>query len=475
MGPGDHGASLPSAGVVVRSSQIEKMRDPLSAEWNVAPGPTPGAEQTADELLYQIDLSLLNEIFDNFLAVVGLPVAVIDLQGKVLASSKWQRLCMDFHRVNPGTLTRCLASDTDLSRQMQEGKDFAIYRCKNGLTDTATRIVVEGRHVANLFIGQFMLAPPDAGYFRAQQEEFGFDAKAYTEALSEIPIVAEDRLPALLRLMGGMAQQIARQSVANIRVRKAYAVVEQQVVERTRELADLNIELQQFAYVASHDMREPLRMISSYLALLKRRLGNDLDQDCRDFLGFAKDGAQRLDRMILSLLDYSRIGRDSQPKGQVALGEALDEAIANLGVAIETAQARIAIPAPLPVVPGNRDELVRLLQNLIANSVKYRSPDRLPVVTISARREDSFWQLSIADNGVGIAPENRDRIFGIFQRLHGVDVEGSGIGLAIVKKIVQHHGGHIWVEGEPGVGSTFHFTLPDVSPSAGKGPLEASR
>jgi len=448
---------LSSAGLTVRSSRIDQMRDPLGAEWNRALG---SAEQSADDLLAEVDLGLLNEIFDNFLAVVGLPIAVIDLKGKVLASSKWQRLCMEFHRVNPGTLSRCIESDVDLSRRMQEGKDFAIYQCRNGLTDTATRIVVEGRHVANLFIGQFMLAPPDAEYFRAQQEGFGFDAKAYAEALNEVPIIAADRLPALLRLMGGMAQQIARQSVANLRVSKAYTVVESQVAERTQELAALNVELRQFAYAASHDMREPLRMISAYLALLERRLGDGLNQDCREFLNFAKDGAQRLDTMILALLDYSRIGRGSEAKMRIPLGEVLDEAVANLGIAIGMAQASIDVVGPLPEVTGHWTELVRLLQNLIANAVKYRASDRKPVVTVTARRDGSTWEIAVADNGVGIPTDQTESIFGIFQRLHGVEVEGCGIGLASCKKIVEYHGGRIWVESETGKGSTFFFTLP---------------
>lgn len=237
-----------------------------------------------------------------------------------------------------------------------------------------------------------------------------------------------------------------------------YDITEQKKAEHM--LAAVNVELQQFAYLASHDMREPLRMISSYLALLERHLGSDLDGDSRDFLAFAKDGAQRLDRMILGLLDYSRIGRDAQPKAPVPLGEVVDEAVANLGVAIETAQARVAVPVPLPAVLGSRNELVRLLQNVIGNAVKYGAPDRTPLVTVTASRADSTWVVSVADNGVGIAADDRERIFGIFQRLHGADVEGCGIGLASCKKIVEHHGGRIWVESEPGRGSTFFFTLP---------------
>ncbi|MGE5505713.1 MAG: ABC transporter substrate binding protein [Actinomycetota bacterium] len=225
-------------------------------------------------------------------------------------------------------------------------------------------------------------------------------------------------------------------------------------------VAERTAELQQFAYVASHDMREPLRMISSYLGLLEKRIGATLDTDGREFLAFAKDGAVRLDNMILALLDYSRLGRGSEPMRSVALGSALATAVANLGIAIEETGARIDVAGELPEIMGDRSELVRLFQNLLGNAVKYRDPGRVPTVTVSARPDGATWVLSVADNGVGIPADQTERIFGIFQRLHGVDVEGCGIGLASCRRIVEHHGGHIWVESEEGKGSTFLFTLP---------------
>jgi PAS domain S-box-containing protein len=185
-----------------------------------------------------MDFSPLNEVLENFLEVIHLPIAVIDLEGRVLASSRWQRLCMEFHRAHPVTQERCVKSDTVLSREMRSGSDWAIYRCANGLTDCATPIVVEGTHIANLFTGQFLLAAPDMDYFRKLQTTCGFDERSYFEALSEIPIVAEERIPAILRLLRGLAQQIARQSLAEKKARSAYQEVERLVAERTRELRE---------------------------------------------------------------------------------------------------------------------------------------------------------------------------------------------------------------------------------------------
>lgn len=229
----------------VRNPQLDQMQDPLHTSWNnelIARETLPDSEIN---LAHLIDFSQLNEVFANYLEVIGLPVAIIDFSGHVLASSNWQRLCMEFHRINQGTLTRCLESDTTLSRQMQEGKDYAIYRCRNGLTDCAAPIVIEGQHIANLFIGQFLLAQPDRKEFEAQCAEFGFDRDAYFQALSEVPIVEERKIPHILKMLVGFANQIAKQSLAEHRARVAYESVEKQVVERTQQLLEKELKYRQ--------------------------------------------------------------------------------------------------------------------------------------------------------------------------------------------------------------------------------------
>ncbi len=234
--------------------------------------------------------------------------------------------------------------------------------------------------------------------------------------------------------------------------------------ERLKKLvADLdmsNRELEQFAYVASHDLREPLRMISSYISLLDRRYGASFDAEAAEFIAFARDGALRMDRMVLDLLDFSRVGRIGDPFAPVQLAEIVETAIGNLALMVKETSAIITV-AELPVVTGSRSELVRLVQNLISNALKYRHPDRTPKVAISAEAGDGEWIVAVADNGIGIASEFFERIFAIFQRLHTHDkYEGTGIGLAICRKIVQHHNGRIWVSSLPDKGSTFFFTLP---------------
>ncbi len=225
------------------------------------------------------------------------------------------------------------------------------------------------------------------------------------------------------------------------------------------ELARSNTDLEQFAYVASHDLQEPLRMISSYTQLLARRYKDKLDSDANEFIGFAVDGAVRLQALINSLLTYSRVGRKGNPFAEVDCHKVIAEAIVNLKAAVEESGALIGTD-DLPVIRGDEMQLVQLFQNLIGNSIKFRS-DENPQIKISARREDSQWVFSVADNGIGIDPRYRDRVFVIFQRLHPRDkYEGTGMGLAISKKIVERHGGKIWFESVPGSGTTFYFTIP---------------
>lgn len=226
-----------------RQPALEQMSDPLQASWNQSAM----AAGHAHELAELIDFSQLNVLFQHFLEVVGLPVCIIDLAGNVLASSDWQRVCMEFHRQHPQTLQRCRESDQILSQRMAQGASYAIYRCQNGLTDCAAPIIIEGRHVANLFSGQFLLEQPGVDDFLTQQEASGFDREAYFKALAEVPIVAESRIPSILQLLTGFAHQIVQLSLAERRVQQAYADVERQVKERTEEVQRSHVLLQKLS------------------------------------------------------------------------------------------------------------------------------------------------------------------------------------------------------------------------------------
>jgi PAS domain S-box-containing protein len=231
------------------------------------------------------------------------------------------------------------------------------------------------------------------------------------------------------------------------------------LTSRAQELARSNAELEQFVYVASHDLQEPLRMVASYTELLARRYKEQLDSDADEFIAYAVDGANRMKRLIDDLLSYSRVGTRGKLPQPTNSESAFRHAVANLSLAIEEKKA-VVTSGDLPLVLADESQLIQLFQNLIANAIKFQSAD-LPTVHVSAEAQDHEWIFEVRDNGIGIDPEYFDRIFLIFQRLHKKDeYPGTGIGLAVCKRIVERHGGRIWVESSPGNGSAFYFTFP---------------
>jgi len=262
-----------------------------------------------------------------------------------------------------------------------------------------------------------------------------------------------------------------------------FIAAERDVTERKRmqeklqkaleELKRSNTELQQFAYVASHDLQEPLRMVTSYLTLLARRYKGKLEQDADEFIEYAVDGAERMQGLIEALLLYSRVNTRGRPPEPTDCEEVLKQTLNNLQVAVEEKGAAVTHD-PLPGITADGIQMVQLFQNLIGNAIKFQEEGRQPQVHISAEDAGDDWLFSFRDNGIGIDPQSSERIFTIFQRLHARGTyPGTGIGLSVCKRIVERHGGRIWVESEPGKGATFKFTLPKTPPVREQEPAPA--
>ena len=267
----------------------------------------------------------------------------------------------------------------------------------------------------------------------------------------------------LARINTHLALQAMRQQLLtqNLQLQQEIAVrqnAEAVLALRSQELVRSNAELEQMAYVASHDLQEPLRMVTSYLQLLEQRYGGRLDNDAHEFIEFAVDGAKRMQALIDDLLTYSRLGTKARPLQSTDCTALMGTVLRSLRMASEECGAQIRVGA-LPMVMGDAAQLTQLFQNLIANAIKFRGSDP-PLIDIRAEREEGFWRFEVQDNGIGIASEYFDRIFVMFQRLHSRRTyAGTGIGLAICKKIVERHGGRIWIESVPGEGTVFKFTL----------------
>ncbi|MDI6760868.1 MAG: ATP-binding protein, partial [Candidatus Brocadiaceae bacterium] len=265
-----------------------------------------------------------------------------------------------------------------------------------------------------------------------------------------------DELGVLANSFDTMAQELSVLTT-DLERRVAERTAESEI--RAKELARSNTELQQFAYVASHDLQEPLRMVQGYTQLIARRYKGKLGEDADEFINYIVDGVGRMQGLINALLTYSRVGTHGGLFEPTDCNILLKQALANLQVAIEESNADVT-STPLPVVKCDATQLVQLFQNLVGNALKFRT-DRPPRVNISSERKGNEWVFSVKDNGIGIDPQHFDRIFLIFQRLHTKEqYAGSGIGLSICKKIVERHGGRIWVESVPEQGTTFYFTIP---------------
>jgi len=237
---------------------------------------------------------------------------------------------------------------------------------------------------------------------------------------------------------------------------------QRRLTELIVELKHSNEELQQFAYITSHDIQEPLRTIASFTQLLERRYKGQLDDNADQYIDFIVNAAVRMKEMIEDLLQYSRIGTNDVNLGLTDLEEVLQNVLSYLQTTIEDNKAVITHD-PLPTLCIDKNQFIRLFQNLIGNAIKFKKPDEAPIIHISAKidEKNNEYVFSIADNGIGIKEEYKKRIFEVFKRLHTIDTyDGTGIGLSIVKRIVERHGGHLWVESELDVGSTFYFTIP---------------
>ncbi len=683
-----------------------------------------------------IDLEKTRGILVRFRDAVGIPAAITDLEGKVLVSSPWRRICTDFHRVTPAACERCIESDTVLANELMRGKSFSLYKCLNGLTDAASPIVIEGEHLANVFIGQFLTREPDPDFFRRQADEYGFDKSAYFQALSEVRVVEPDVLPALLSFLTSFAEMIANLGLKQLRqletekelqrardklqiqneglsasedelrarneellqsrdqieilarfpaenpnpvlriaadgrllyaneaarrtiarrggwregrkvpppwrkvvaegfaagssktldtrvegrvfsldvvpivekdyvniyatdiaerklmedelrrakqqwertfdsvpdliaiidpghriiranremarrlgsepercvgllchecvhdlphapeicphertmrdgrehiaevyeerlggyflvsttplrdehgavagtvhvarditerklmeeeLRKSHDELEARVRERTAELARavaklelINQELQEFAFVASHDLQEPLRKIQSFCDLVMRSNLDKVDEKGKDYLTRMREAAKRMQQLLKDLLNYSRVATQLEPFQPADLKAIIAEAAELFEDKIRKIAGKIDI-SEMPVIEVDSSQMARLFQNLISNAVKYARPQGL-LIRVYSETHDSFCRIYVEDNGIGFDEKFLDRIFSPFQRLHGrSQYSGTGMGLAICRKIAERHSGGITAKSAPGKGSTFIVTLP---------------
>ncbi len=425
-----------------------------------------------------VDIGELRALCESFTSLTGAVTAILDLDGTILVATGWQRICTQFHRVHPQTASRCRQSDTLLAGRLSGGESYNVYRCQNGLVDVAVPIHVKGEHLANFFTGQFFFEAPDTAYFRQQAKEFGFDERAYLEALAEAPIFTEQQVRSMMDFLARLAQVIGEVGLARVRLQEANLELRQhrehlEDLVRTRT-AELSLAKEQAetanraksAFLAnmSHEIRTPLNAITG-MAHMVRASGVTAQQAA--WLDKLDAAERHLLEVINAILDLSKIdaGRVEIEQIAVNIETVVADVVAMIAPQASAKQLRLSTKVDSPSVPlvGDPTRLQQALLNYATNAVKFTAAGSVIVRTriLDQGPDAVIVRFEVADTGIGIAPEAIGCLFADFEQADNSTTRqfgGTGLGLAITRRLARLMGGEVGVISTPGEGSTFWFT-----------------
>lgn len=414
-----------------------------------------------------VDLQNLQSLLDDFNQIVGIADAIIDTDAVILLGSGWQQICTDFHRQHPKTCQKCIESDTSLLNSMLRGEKYAIYGCPNGLVDAAAPIIIEGEHVANFFLGQYFLEPPDIDFFRQQGKELGFNEADYLEAVAKVPVISKDRVKLIMNFLIRLAEVLGEMGLQQIKLHEALAALNAHDKLKDEFLAN-----------TSHELRTPLNGIIGIAESLIDGATGQLSETTRSNLSMIVSSGKRLSVLVNDILDFSKLRHKDlvlQFK-PVSLREIVDIVLTLSQPLIANnpqLQLHNTTPSDLPPVLADENRLQQIFHNLVGNAIKFTTQGS---VTVSAQLLAHQLEIVIADTGIGIPEDKLERIFESFEQAEGSTAReygGTGLGLAITKQLIELHHGKIRVTSTVGQGTQFIFTLP-IADGVQTTPLETT-
>lgn len=418
------------------------------------------------ELADMLDIPSVQSLVDDFYKLAQVPIFILDLKGKPLISAGWQEICMKFHRANAETCKNCKESDRELTTGVPSG-EFKLYKCKNNMWDVVTPIMVGEQHVGNVFSGQFFIAdePIDYELFRSQARKCGFEEREYLASLNRVPRLSRESVETGMRFYIKLAQLLSQLSYSGIKLARSMAEtrrVNSQLMASVKEL-------EAFTASVSHDLRAPLRHLDGFLTLLSKRSYSSLDATAKHYVDSTREASQRMGTLIDELLQFSRLGHCDMRKIPVNVNELVEEVKRELEPGIRNRTIHWHVEQ-LPVVIADQGMLRQVIGNLLGNSVKFtRQRDIAEIVIGSTSEANGELVIFVRDNGAGFDMQYYNKLFQVFQRLHSEDeFEGTGIGLANVRRMVERQGGRVWAEGAVGTGATFYFSLPSGGNATGE-------
>jgi signal transduction histidine kinase len=410
------------------------------------------------ELAEILDIPAVQTLVEDQYRLTHFPASIHDLKGNLLAGVGWQKICADFHRAHLKACAHCKSSNLEFTAGVPSG-GYRIVKCRNNMRNVVTPILIGNRHIGNVFSGQFFFddEPVDIESFRLQAVRYGFDESEYLAALELVPRISRKKVEAGMRFHKGLAQLLSQISYSRIKLARMKTEAERTNLRLAESIKDMEA----FTYTVSHDLRAPLRHMDGFISLLVTRKAAILDDQAKHYIDSSLAASQRMGRLIDDLLQFSRLGQAEMQKAPVDLNSVVEIIVKELEP--ETRGRSIVWRlAPLPMILADRSMIRQVFENLLVNALKFTQTCATAEIEAGWQPGDDGEQVFfVRDNGAGFDMQYYDKLFHVFQRLHGEqEFEGTGIGLAIARRVVERHGGRIWAEGAVGTGATFYFSLP---------------